>query len=154
MGIADVHPAGECGEQLAEFLSSYWDQTDEWIYGHQKLFEQRFDAEELGVFRVSPGGVIRDSNAAAAALLGYSRHELIGMPVGALYAPTPDGRQKASGLFRRFTAGDGFCGEVMEMQRKDGSPAWTSLCVRVVEDSSGAVRESLSVMREAEPLAP
>ncbi len=154
MVISESQTAEECCEELAALLAPYRDQGDGWLESREQRFDERFAITEFGVFRVSPEGVIRDCNSAATALLGYSRRELVGTSIAELYAPTVHGRQKASGLFRRFTAGEGFCGEVMEMQRKDGSPAWTSLCVRVVEDSSGAVREAISTLHEAEPLAP
>ena len=154
MVISEGQTAEECCEELAALVAPYRDQEDGWLESREQLFDERFATTEFGVCRVSPEGVIRDCNVAATALLGYSRRELVGISIAELYAPTPHGRQKASGLFRRFTAGEGFCGEVMGMQRRDGSAAWTSLCVRVVKDADGAVRESISVMHEAEPLAP
>ena len=152
MVISEGLTAEEFCAELASLLAPYRDQTDEWLDTREERFDELFATEEFGVFRVSPDGVIRDCNATAGAMLGYSRHEFVGMVVAALYAPTPNGRQKASGLFSRFTAGEGFCDEVMETQRKGGASAWMSLCVRVVEDSNGGVREAISTLCEAQPI--
>ncbi len=145
----DVTAAATCCAELAHSLSAYWDQMSEWSSDEEARFNEHFGAVPFAVFRVAPEGVVRDCNQGAADLLGYSRHELIGMPIAALYAANTGGRGKASALFARFKSGESFCGAMLEMKRRDGRPLRISLCSHPITDSLGVVREGISVVRDA-----
>ncbi len=145
----DVTAAATCCAELAQSLSAYWDQMSEWSSDEEARFNEHFGDVPFAVFRVAPEGVVRDCNQGAADLLGYSRHELIGMPIAALYAANADGRGKASAAFGRFKSGESFCGAMLEMKRRDGRPLRISLCSQPITDSHGVVQEGISVVRDA-----
>ena len=149
MTQSDVTAAATCCAELAQSLSAYWDPMSEWSPDDEARFNEHFGAVPFAVFRVAPEGVVRDCNQGAADLLGYSRHELIGMPIAALHTAAADGRGKASALFGRFKSGERFCGAMVEVKRRDGRPLSVSLCSHSLTDSYGVVREGISVIRDA-----
>src|SRR5262249_2667737 len=75
---------------------------------------------------VGVDGLVLSANRRATEWFGYTRDELVGMPILDLHADTPAGKARAMEAIRKFQAGEGFAGLEFEMRRKDGRPLWIS----------------------------
>jgi PAS domain S-box-containing protein len=109
---------------------------------YRDLYEQAPDA----YFSVGADGTIKRANRSATELLGYSREELVGMPIANLYAETPNGKATAEGVFKRFLSGEEIRDQELEARRADGSSVWVNLSVRPIRDKEGQVVASRSIM--------
>jgi PAS domain S-box-containing protein len=112
----------------------------------EEQYRDLYEEAPNAYFSVGADGLIRRANRSAVELLGYGRDELVGRPVAELYADTPNGRDKAQAIFRRFLAGEEIRDEEMEMRRADGSELWINLSVSPVRDSEGNVVASRSAI--------
>jgi PAS domain S-box-containing protein len=99
-------------------------------------------------FSVGCEGLIHRCNMRAEEMLGYKKEELVGKPVLELYANSPQGKEKALKIFKRFISGEDTLDEELQMQKKDGTPIWISLTVNVIRDGSGQVIESRSMVMD------
>ncbi|MBI5582649.1 MAG: PAS domain S-box protein [Deltaproteobacteria bacterium] len=109
-------------------------------------FRDLYENAPNAYFSVGRDGFIRMCNRRAGELLGYPPADLVGRPVTDLYADTPQGKEKAGRILRRFQAGESVRDEELEMQKADGSPLWISLTVDAVRDAQGQVVESRSLV--------
>jgi len=122
----------------------------------EEKYRDLYENAPNAYFSVGTDGLIRRCNERACEMLKYSKEELVGNPVFNLYADTPDGKEKAKGIFQRFKAGESIRNEELQMQKKDREIIWISLSVTPVKDEQGNVVESRSVVvditerREAE----
>jgi PAS domain S-box-containing protein len=71
----------------------------------QNRFRQFFETTPEFCYIISPSGEIVDANVAACAALGYTRDEIVGKPLSALYAPECVPRMGE--LFKKWTADGG-----------------------------------------------
>jgi PAS domain S-box-containing protein len=121
------------------------------LYAERRLreSEQRYrdlyEEAPVGYLSVRVDGRIISVNRRAVQLAGYSREEMIGLPVLDLCADTASGKARAAEAFRRFLAGEELSGLELEMRRKDGSPLWISLWVKPVRGRDGQIKASRSV---------
>lgn len=88
----------------------------------EERFRTIFDRAPLGMAIVDSDAVVSDINQAGADMLGYTRDELLGWPVPALWADPDDqdGRRQIAGLLddgRAFQAERGF-------RHRDGTTVW------------------------------
>jgi len=109
---------------------------------YRDLYEEAPDA----YLSVGKDGRIKRVNRSATELLGYSREELVGLPVADLYTETPSGKATAEGVFKRFLSGEEIRDQELEVRRADGSSVWVSLSVRPIRDKEGRVVASRSIM--------
>ena len=109
-------------------------------------YRQLYENAPHAYFSVGTDGLIRNVNARASEMLGYTREELIGNPVMTLYADTPDGKERAQAVFQRFVDGEDIEDEELQMRRADGGPQWISLSVRANRDEAGNVVDSRSAV--------
>ena len=115
----------------------------------QESEERYYDLYEnapIAYFSVGMDSSINRCNLSASKLLGYPREALIGKPVLELYADTPQGKEKAAQVFKRFLAHKETLEEELQMQRGDGVHIWVKLTVNVVLNTKGQVTESRSMV--------
>ena len=93
-------------------------------------------------------GTILNANRQAYELLGFPADCLVGRSVIDLYAPHPQGKEKAQRLQKQSQRGEEIRGEELVMQRHDGSHMWVSLTVRLVRDSEGQVLECRGIIAD------
>jgi PAS domain S-box-containing protein len=106
-------------------------------------FRQFFETMPEYCYMVSPNGEIIDTNSAACAALGYTKDELMGKPLSALYAPecVPKMRE----LFKKWKADGGLRNEEMIVITKQGERRTVLLNAGSVRDSNGNILHSTSV---------
>lgn len=97
-------------------------------------------------FRENVDGVVRDWNAGAVALYGYTEDEMIGKSVGALY---PEGLMAREQVLSRVLDSDN--GELIRVvhRTKDGRHLNVALDVSPLRDARGAVESVVTVVRES-----
>ncbi len=128
------------GEALHTFM------TEEALQESEKRYRDLYEEAPDAYFSVGADGYIKRANRRATELLGYSRDELVGRSVFALYADTPDGKARAQEVFKRFLAGEEIRDQELEARRADGSSLWVNLSVRPIHNKEGRVLASRSVM--------
>ena len=108
-------------------------------------FRDLYESAPLGFFSASFDGHLTRVNTCASELLGYSGKELIGIHELTLYAPTPDGQEKAKRLQQNGTP---INGEELEMVRKDGRYLWVSLTVLLIYNKKGKIVERRGIIQD------
>ncbi|HYF10733.1 MAG TPA: PAS domain S-box protein, partial [Actinomycetota bacterium] len=109
---------------------------------HDLLFDRYADA----VFVADAGGRYVEANLAAAALLGYSRAEILDRSIPDLVV----GSERAEADFARFGA-EGYWRGQVELRRKDGSTVAVEARATMLETADGTL--AVSILREsADPL--
>ena len=106
-------------------------------------FRQFFETMPEFCYIVSPDGEIVDANVAACAALGYTRDEVIGKPLSALYAPECVPRMRE--LFKKWVADGELRNEEMIVITKEGQRRTVLLNAGSVRDSNGAIQHSTSI---------
>src|SRR5262249_57620016 len=76
----------------------------------EQRYRDFFEEAPLACVIIGVDRRVLSVNCRAAEWFGYTREELVGMPVAALYADTPAGNAPAGASYRRFPAGDGAAG--------------------------------------------
>jgi len=87
-------------------------------------------------------------NPYAADLLDYDRAELVGKSALSLYAPGPEGRNRALRVLKRVQQGEPVEKEEMRMARSDGTELWVHLTVRPVEREDGTIARFQSIVTD------
>jgi PAS domain S-box-containing protein len=93
-------------------------------------------------------GRLRSANRRASELFGYTREELIGMPLMQLAADTPHGRPKARRVYERFLRGEATFGEEVEFVSRDGRSIWCSVAVRPYRNAAGEIEATRSILTD------
>jgi PAS domain S-box-containing protein len=109
----------------------------------QNRFRQFFETMPEFCYIVSPNGEIVDANVAACAALGYTRDEIVGKPLSALYAPECGPRMGE--LFEKWTADGELRNEEMTVITKEGQRRTVLLNAGCVRDSNGDIQHSTSI---------
>jgi PAS domain S-box-containing protein len=125
---------------------SVFKHSEEVLQEGKETYLDLYENAPNAYFSIGPDGHIVRCNKKASDLLGYSKEELVGNSVFALYADTPHGKERASNIFVRFQAGETINDEELQMQRSDGTPVWVSLTVNATKDSKGHIIESRSMV--------
>ena len=110
-----------------------------------EFFRDMYERAPVGYFSVGADGKVIECNGHSAAMLGYSRDELIGRPVFSLYTDTEDGKEKAYQVFSQFKNGRPITGEILSMRNKRGDIVWINLSVNALRDSQGQIVQSRSI---------
>ncbi len=101
----------------------------------------------LAMLSVHQDGHIQWANERAGQLLGAASDKLVGRPVLDIYAPGPEGKQRAHVLFQRFLAGEMLIHEPVLLLRTDGHVLRALLDVRSVQVPGSDRQMSVSVLR-------
>ncbi len=109
----------------------------------ENRFRQFFETMPEYCYMVSPNGEIIDTNLAACAALGYTKDELMGKPLSALYAP--ECLLKMQELFIKWKTEGELRNEEMIVITKQGQRRTVLLNVGSVKDSDGNILQSTSV---------
>jgi PAS domain S-box-containing protein len=109
----------------------------------QNRFRQFFETMPEFCYIVSPSGEIVDANVAACAALGYTRDEIVGKPLSALYAPECVPRMGE--LFKKWTADGELRNEEMIVITKEGQRRTVLLNAGCVRDKNGDIQHSTSI---------
>jgi hypothetical protein len=111
--------------------------------GPEQIAVQRVDLASLlessgdAIVGETVSGVINVCNRAAAALYGYSGHDLLGRPAEILIAPPRRAEEAANRA--RVLAGDDVPGYLAQRLRRDGTAIYVSLVLSPILDSAGTV---------------
>jgi len=98
--------------------------TAEALQASEQQYRSLFERNMAGVFRSTPEGKLLDCNPALAAMFGYTREEMLRVPLSDLYFGGLEERNRLilGQLAGRSPAPHEFC-----LRRKDGSPVWVVL---------------------------
>ncbi|HMK65616.1 MAG TPA: PAS domain S-box protein, partial [Thermodesulfobacteriota bacterium] len=90
----------------------------------ESKFRSYIEHAPIGVFVADGRGNFVDVNSAAAAMLGYSEPELLGLSIPQVHPPEwlAEGMEKFQEVVR-----EGFTSVELLLQKKDGSPVWGAL---------------------------
>lgn len=109
--------------------------TAEALHATEHQYRSLFERNMAGVFRSTLDGKLLDCNPAFAIMFGYSREELLRIPMDDLY---PGGAQERSHWIAKVREeGPAFTREFC-FRRKDGSPLWVMLSVNTQKQSGGS----------------
>jgi len=109
----------------------------------EEKYRDLYENAPNAYFSVGTDGIIKKFNKKAVELIG---RDTVGEPALSLYADTPDGKEKAKGVFEKFKSGQKIENEELQMQRSDSKIVWVSLSVTPIKDEAGNVVESRSVV--------
>jgi PAS domain S-box-containing protein len=76
--------------------------TEEALQESRESYQDLYENAPIPYFSIGTDAIINKCNLGATKMLGYSKEELLGNSVIDLYADTPDGKEKAAQLFKRF----------------------------------------------------
>lgn len=118
-------------------------------------FAAAFEHATIGMAIGTPDGRLRDANPAFVRLLGYTREELLGLPISAV--THLDDQETDAAQWRRLEAGEfDTYQQEKRYQRKDGSSFWAAVTVCALRDEAGrflgttAQMQDISAQRAAE----
>ena len=109
----------------------------------EERFKQFFETWPEYCYMISPSGNILDVNPAACKALGYSKEELIGKHVSALYAP--ESLSKMGDVFEKWKRSGDVHDEELVIVTKQGQKRTVLLSARSVKDARGNLLHSTSV---------
>jgi PAS domain S-box-containing protein len=116
---------------------------EELLRASEERFKQFFETWPEYCYMISPSGEILDVNPAACNALGYSKEELIGRPVSAIYAP--ESLSKMGDVFEKWKRSGEVHDEEMVVVTKQGQKRTVLLTARSVKDAQGNLLHSTSV---------
>ncbi len=100
----------------------------------QEKYRLLFERNRAGVFRSTLDGRILECNESFAAILGYSREELINMPAHLLY---PGGKAERDARIADFRRVGSYSNYEICFRRKDGGLAWVIQNLTLTRDEQG-----------------
>jgi PAS domain S-box-containing protein len=106
-------------------------------------FSQFFETLPEYCYIASPAGEILDVNPAACAVLGYTKEELIGKPLSAVYAP--ESARKRANLLEEWNKTGILHNEEMVILTREGKRRIVLLNAGAVRDANGTILHSASV---------
>ena len=109
----------------------------------ENRFRQFFETMPEYCYMVSPKGEILDANSAACETLGYTKDELVGKPLSALYAPECSPKMRE--LLKKWRTDGKLRNEEMIVITKQGQRRTVLLNAGSVKDSDGKLLHSTSV---------
>ena len=122
-------------------------QADQSLRESEGRYQDWYDnAPDMFVSVDASTGSVINCNQALARTLGYSKEEMIGQPVYALYHP--ESLEAAKNVFERFVRQGEVRNSPLQLQRKDGTAVDVSLNTTAVRDTQGKVLYSRSIWRD------
>ena len=115
---------------------------------NEKNFRDLYDNAPNAYYTINPDGLITQCNYRAGEILGVPSTEMIGKKISDFYANTPAGKEKAHRLFGAFRHGKGILHEELQMQRADGGLIWINLTVNTIQNSSGTITGSRTIITD------
>lgn len=113
---------------------------------NREQFKNLYENAPNVYFSIGMDGCIKRCNRRINDLLGCAVEDLIDRPFLSLYEDSPAGKDKARMLLKRFQAGESISDEELQMKKADGTPIWTSLTVKAIQDEQGQTVEHRSVI--------
>jgi PAS domain S-box-containing protein len=139
----EVHLLEELAEELSFARAKI--KAEEDLQMSEEIYRTTFNTSPDLFYRVSPEGKILDVNDKAINTLGYSRDELIGIPLFNLYAE--ESRAYAKECFDEWLKTGKLRNKELKIQAKDGKKIDIALSVNTIYDSKGNVVSSISSQR-------
>ena len=99
----------------------------------------------LAIISLDPQGIVRNWNARAERLFGWTADEIVGRP---LPARTPRGAEEVSDLMRRALAGDSVQGEEILRHKKDGTPVHAAVWAASLLNEAGETAEVVAFVAD------
>lgn len=134
-------------EELAEDLSFALAKikAEKALQESEEKYRVAFNTSPDLFYRVSPEGKILECNDTAIEVLGYSRQELIGMPLYKIY--TEDSKPYAEECFKEWKKTGKLRNKALKITTKDGKKIDIELSVNTIYNSKGDVASSISAQR-------
>jgi PAS domain S-box-containing protein len=134
-------------EELAENISSALAKikAERALQESEEKYRVTFNTSPDLFYRVSPEGKILECNDTAIEVLGYSRQELIGMPLFEIY--TEDSKSHAEECFKEWKKTGKLRNKELKISTKDGKKIDIELSVNTIYNSKGDVSSSISAQR-------
>lgn len=139
----EVHLLEEIADDLAFARAKI--ESDRALQESEEKYRIAFNTSPDLFYRVSPEGKILECNDTAVKTLGYSRNELLGMPLSNLYAEESKGHAKE--YFNEWMKTGKLRNKTLKIVTKDGKKIDIDLNVNTIYDSSGKVISSISSQR-------
>jgi len=112
----------------------------------EEKFRLFFKNQPEYCYIISPEGVIQDINQAVLKILGYTKQELVGSPIKAIYAP--EVIPKVQACFKRWQKTGILENEELVILTRQGQKRTVLLSASTVKDKDGRVLHSVSVQRD------
>jgi PAS domain S-box-containing protein len=134
-------------EELAEDLSFALAKikAEKALQESEEKYRVAFNTSPDLFYRVSPEGKILECNDTVIEVLGYSRQELIGMPLFKIY--TEDSKPYAEECFKEWKKTGKLRNKELKITTKDGKKIDIELSVNTIYNSKGDVASSISAQR-------
>jgi PAS domain S-box-containing protein len=139
----EIHLLEELAEELSFARAKI--KAEEALQMSEKIYRATFNTSPDLFYRVSPEGKILECNDMAIKTLGYSRDELIGMPLFNLYAE--ESKAYAKECFNEWLKTGKLRNKELKIMNKDGKKIDIELSVNTIYDSKGNVVSSISAQR-------
>lgn len=117
--------------------------AEEQLRESEMRFRQFFENAGAYCYLVSPEGFIMEANAKALKTLGYSREELVGRPLSALYAE--ESIEQVKQLFQKWKETGSVQNAELVIKTKNGERRWVILNANAVRDDAGRIIHSTSM---------
>jgi len=116
--------------------------TAEALHASEHQYRSLFERNMAGVYRCTPDGKLLECNPAFAKVFGYTREELLGVPLHELYFGGPTER---SHWIAQLTSNTLPQPGEFYLRRKDGSPLWVlvSAHLETLSNGSGVIEGTL-----------
>ncbi len=105
------------------------------------VYRELYENAPIAYFTVNKEGKITRCNRATLTLLGYSKEELLNLPLSNLYSNSLKSFERSKSLLDIFLKGKNVKNEEVLIKQKDGNPIWVSLSLYPIKDSKGEVTE-------------
>ncbi|UCE72937.1 MAG: PAS domain S-box protein, partial [Methanomassiliicoccales archaeon] len=121
-------------------------EAEEALRQSEEKFRKFFENEPDYCYMVSPTGVILDVNKSALKAMGYAREEMVGKPIGFIYAPQTI--QRMEELFNNWKKTGSLKNEEMTVLTNKGKTLSVLLSADAVRGSDDEILYSVSVQRD------
>lgn len=139
----EVHLLEELAEELSFARAKI--KAEEALQASEEIYRATFNTSPDLFYRVSPEGKILECNEMAIKTLGYSRDELIGMPLFNVYAE--ESKAYAKECFNEWVKTGKLRNKELKIMTRDGKKIDIELNVNTIFDSRGNVVSSISAQR-------
>ncbi|MFQ5473919.1 MAG: putative bifunctional diguanylate cyclase/phosphodiesterase, partial [Dehalococcoidia bacterium] len=121
-------------------------EAEESLRTSEQQYRDLYEDAPIAYLSVDVDGRVKKANRHAEEILGFSRDDLIGIPVADLYADSSPDETKTRERLERLREGREIISEELQMRRAGGEQLWVSLTIRPVHDDEGNFVESRSTI--------